>query len=160
MKKEILFAILAGALFGLVIAFGIWKANSSMKTDNKISDEAKSEETTLVDGTTSQFGITIAKPESHDVLTSSPVIISGLTKENSWLVISAEDEDYIIKTNPDGSFEQDVDLIAGVNEIVLTVFDDEGNSTKETIILVYSTEFDNPVSDADTEDEDSIEEEG
>ena len=144
MRKEIIFAIIAGAIFGLVIAFGIWKANSSMKSSSEITDE-----TSRVEGDDSkpvingEFSVTLIKPEPNTVFTTSPIIVSGATKSNSWLVISAEGDDYIIKTQNDGSFEQEVELTAGVNEIIVTAIDEESaKSVNEKLLVVYSTQFD------------------
>ena len=144
MRKEIIFAIIAGAIFGLVIAFGIWKANSSMKSSSEITDE-----TSRVEGDDSkpvingEFSVTLIKPEPNTVITTSPIIVSGATKSNSWLVISAEGDDYIIKTQNDGSFEQEVELTAGVNEIIVTAIDEESaKSVNEKLLVVYSTQFD------------------
>ena len=141
MRKEILFAIIAGALFGLVIAFGIWKANSA--NDNTTVDTAQNKEVAKDESLTpSDFSITIAKLENNQVLTKNPVKISGLTKPNTWVVISGEDDDYLTKSSENGSFEQDIELVGGVNEINFNAHDDVGKSSENKMILVYSTEFD------------------
>lgn len=143
MRKEIIFAILAGAIFGLVIAFGIWKANSSMKSKNE-SEKEVVDVTDMNNGTTmtGDFGITLIKPESNTVVSTSSTIVSGITKPDVWLVISAEEDDYIIKTGDDGSFEEEVELIAGANEIMVTAIEEGTNeSVYDKFLVVYSTEL-------------------
>lgn len=152
MRKEVLFAIIAGVLFGLVIAFGVWRANVAIKsnveeisTANTHESEDKSLELQK------EIGLTLATPENNDVAIETPIKISAITKPNAWVVISGEGEDYIIKASESGSFEQEVDLVAGVNQILITAFDEEGNSEKENLTLVYSTEFLKDIKDTDEE---------
>ena len=137
MRKEILFAILAGVTFGLIIAFGVWRANVALKPESvKTSAPEDSSEAAQAD-----FGITIAKPQNYQVITSSPTVISGVTKPEAWVSVSAEDEDYIINADEDGAFEVEVDTVGGVNEIVITAFDEDGAQVEEKLVFVYSTEF-------------------
>ncbi|HJX45769.1 MAG TPA: hypothetical protein VJ399_01215 [Patescibacteria group bacterium] len=140
MRKEIFFAILAGSLFGLIIAFGIWKANSSMKSNGSTSETLPSEESSSPTPQP-QIGLTLAKPEDADVVTESPITVSGATKPNAWVTISAESKDYVIKADMNGGFQQLVDLIGGANEIVITSFDESGNSNTQNLIVVLSSEF-------------------
>ena len=154
MRKEIIFAILAGAIFGLVIAFGIWKANSSMKSKNE-SEKEVVDVTDMIDGTTmaGDFSITLIKPESNTVVSTSSTVVSGITQPNVWLVISAEEDDYIVKTGNDGAFEEEVELIAGANEIVVIAIEESTNeSVYDRFLVVYSTELEQSGSE-DTEEE-------
>lgn len=136
MRKEILFAIFAGAIFGLIIAFGVWRANIALKPSTSTTTTTESPETP-----TAEFGITIAKPLNTQVLTEGTTLVSGITKANAWVTISAEDEDYVVEADEEGSFEQEIDLVGGVNEIIVTVFGEEDASVEERIIVVFSSEF-------------------
>ena len=153
MRKEIIFAILAGAIFGLVIAFGIWKANSSMKSNKTQGDEVAQNVNSPNNNVSSgDFNITLIKPETNTVISNSTTTVSGITKPDVWVTISSEEDDYIIKTGNDGSFEEDVELIAGVNEIIVTGIDEETHeSVSEKFLVVYSTEFSK--SDEEAQDE-------
>jgi hypothetical protein len=137
MRKEVFFAILAGAVFGLIIAFGVWRANLFFKPKEEVSTSTPVESPPPQ----SEFGITIVRPQNSQVITESPVTLAGATKPESWVVISSEEEDYIFKSDDKGAFEKDVNLVGGVNEIVITSFDKSANSVKEKLTLVYSTEF-------------------
>ena len=138
MRKEILFAIASGILFGLVVAFGIWKANSSVKTSKP--EGASSEMTESAENQT-QFGLTIAKPEANSVTNEKTITLSGVSIANSWIAISGEQDDYILQTDEKGGFEYEVDLIGGVNELVISAFDENGASVEKKEIVVYSTDF-------------------
>ncbi|MGB6839070.1 MAG: Ig-like domain-containing protein [Microgenomates group bacterium] len=154
MRKEILFAILAGVTFGLIIAFGVWRANVALKPESvKTSAPEDSSEAAQAD-----FGITIAKPQDYQVITSSQTVLSGVTKPGAWVSVSAEDEDYIINADEDGAFEVEVDTAGGVNEIVITAFDEDGAQVEERLVFVYSTEFAKQIGEDEEEEESATEE--
>lgn len=136
MRKEIFFAILAGSILGLIIAFGVWRANvslSSRSNGNSSASETPSPKP--------ESSITLAAPEDGSVITESTATISGLTKPNSYIVISSEDADYLVKTKADGAFESEVELTAGVNQLIISAFTENGNAISAKLVLVYSSEF-------------------
>jgi len=137
MRKEILFAILAGITFGLIIAFGVWRANIALRPEGANTTE----EGTASEIVPADFGITIAKPENYQVITSSSTVLTGITKPNVLLVTSTENEDYVVKANGDGEFEVEIDVVGGINEVILTAFDTDGAETEERLTLIYSSEL-------------------
>lgn len=139
MRKEILFAILAGALFGLIIAFGIWKANSSLKPEG-ISD-TNTEPQSLSSPQPSHSGITLVTPENYDVVDKDTLSIKGATLPDTWIAIQSEKQDYVIKSDNNGSFAQDVALITGINEVVISVLSDNQNKIEKKVVVIYSSEF-------------------
>ncbi len=130
-------AIAAGAIFGLVIAFGIWRINSALspKDEGATSTEEPKKETAI---------ISIAKPSENDVLGETPTSFSGLAKPGSLVVLSGEDDDYLVIADGKGAFTQDVALTGGINQIVATAFDKDGASGEQKMTVVYSTEFAKP----------------
>lgn len=158
MRKEIILAIIAGAVFGAVIAFGIWRANTALKpkittpspTLNEVSSETEE---------SSQLRLTLAQPEEKDVVTESPTVISGITRQNTWMAISAEEKDHIIKSSNDGSFEQEVDLAGGLNQILIMAFDEDGAFVEEKLTVVFSTEFFKDNEESEPQEESSPEDE-
>ncbi len=136
MRKEVLYAILAGSLLGLVIAFGVWRANSAFNNGNSSKPAVSPTPTPF-----SKFGLTIAKPENEVVSINNKITISGLTNPDATLVISAEEKDYFPIVAKDGTFEKEIDLIGGVNQILITSFDPTGRSVNEKLTIVYSSEF-------------------
>lgn len=138
MRKEVVWAILAGIIFGLVIAFGVWRINLNFKSVSQIKS-VPTPAPQPVD--TSQFKITLDKPQNDDVVTESSVMISGITSPSSWVVLSAEDEDYVVEVDPSGVFEREIDLVAGVNQITLTALDATGGQSKENLLVVHSSAF-------------------
>jgi len=151
MRKEILYAIIAGALFGLVIAFGIWKANKPLVSNS--DTENQTEETKLEDnmegGQNNSNGIEIAKPQNYQVIASTKTIVSGVTTPDSWVVVSGF-EDTIQKSDDKGAFEIEFDLDAGYNELLVTSINNIGESAKAKLIVVSSTQFESEEKDENT----------
>jgi len=145
MRKEVLFAILAGGIFGLIIAFGIWRLNKTIGPKEDVTTEASP--------TPSQAGITIAKPNEKQVVTESSVEISGITKPNFSVVITGEDEDVIITSGSNGEFSTEIELVGGVNQIFITAFNEEGDLSEQKLTLIYSSEFAQYVESDENEEE-------
>lgn len=146
MRKEVLFAILAGGIFGLIVAFGIWRLNSTI---------SKSDVTTQGSPTPSpsSYSLTIAKPNENQVVTDSLVTVSGITTPNSKVVVSGEKEDYLTFSDSSGEFSQDVDLSGGINNIKVFVFDDTKKIAEDGIKIVYSSEFEKYLASSETKSE-------
>lgn len=136
MRKEILFAIVAGGILGLIIAFGIWRANSAFS--NRLG---KGGSQTSSPSPKPEFAITIASPSENSVITQSPVLISGITKATALVAISPEEKDYFVTATENGSFEQKVELIGGINKIIFTAFDEKGTEAGQELTVIYSSEF-------------------
>lgn len=136
MRKELILAIVAGSFLGLVIAFGIWRANIALSPRKGLESSP-----TPVPSSPSDFKITLAKPKNNQVITEAPTIISGVTKQDSYVVVSSEDLDYVTKTDNSAQFEVKTDLNGGANQIKIVAFDSLGGSTQTNLLLVYSSEF-------------------
>ncbi|OGM20854.1 hypothetical protein A2863_00060 [Candidatus Woesebacteria bacterium RIFCSPHIGHO2_01_FULL_38_9b] len=146
MRKEIIIAIFVGILVGLVVAFGVWRANSAIKTSNNISTQKNIQPSPDVKNPLNEeLNITLSQPEDLDVVSQNTTQIMGITRPNTLVVISSEEDDYVIKSDLNGEFKQDIKLASGINEIALHVFDNNQNESQSTIILVYSEEFEKSV---------------
>ncbi len=136
MRKEVLWAIAAGIIFGLVVAFGAWRINLGITKKGGSSETPRPSSSPI-----SEFKITLVGPENEDVVTESTIKVSGITKALVWVTISAEDGDYIIQSDEKGVFEEEVELTTGVNQIKITAFDPQGNQSVEKVLVVYSSAF-------------------
>lgn len=135
MRKELIWAGIIGITFGLIIAFGAWRINSSLKPNSPIATM------TPPPDRPEEENISLDKPENDDVITSNTVTVSGITKPQSLLVVSGEVGDYIIQSDNGGIFAQDVDLNPGVNQIKVTLLSKNGNQTFQKVLVVYSASF-------------------
>jgi hypothetical protein len=134
MRKEVLFAILAGVFFGLIIAFGLWRLNSTLAPSDDTQTEASP---TPVP----EFSITIAEPGEGQVVTESPTLITGITKPNSFVIASTEDEDFMAKADEDGGFEIEVEVVGGINQVLAASIDKTGKIASVEITIAHSTEL-------------------
>ncbi|OGM56527.1 hypothetical protein A3E46_00035 [Candidatus Woesebacteria bacterium RIFCSPHIGHO2_12_FULL_46_16] len=142
MRKEVIFAIAAGGVLGLIIAFGVWRANVAFSPSNRSASKTQASPTPKP-----EFAITLAKASDGDILTESSVTLSGITKSNTFVMVSGEDEDVYVRADAKGSFEATIDLSGGTNQIVLTAFDEKGSETSMRLLLVYSSEFEKYIQD-------------
>jgi hypothetical protein len=141
MRKEFIIAIISGITIGVVIAFGIWRANTAINTTKSISNSDSGKSNQIQPIPENNVQLTIAQPEENDVIASSPVTLSGITEPDTVIVISGEQKDYIVKSSESGSFEQEVALISGVNEILFAYRENGDTALTKSLRVVYSTEF-------------------
>lgn len=123
MRKEVLYAIVAGISIGLAVAFGTWKVSKLVKVTPAPIVKRESPTPKPVDTTT------ITNLKDYDVVTENP-IIKGLSAPNKDIIISTQNSDYYIKSNTQGEFEKQIEIPAGMSEVKI-------NETK--LILVYSS---------------------
>lgn len=156
MRKEIVFAIVFGGILGLIVAFGIWRVNSAL------SPKDRKEEAAASPTPRPEFLISLAKPENYDVVITAPLELSGITKPNSLVAVSGEEDDYLTETDGEGVFNESVALVGGTNEILLTAFDEAGTPTNTRVLVVYSSEFEKIIENASSgptaEEADSVRE--
>lgn len=138
MRKEVIWAIIAGVVLGLIVAFGVYRANAKMSGTKR--QTAKLATPSPKPGQ-SEFKIVLDKPENADVVTTKTVAVSGLTKPDSWITFSGEDSDYVIQSDEKGTFNQEVDLTPGVNQIKVTAFESSGVKSATQVLVVFSSSF-------------------
>ena len=136
MRKELVWVAIIGISVGLIVAFGVWRVNATLKPKKVLPGSTPQPQTT-----TSTFQIVLDKPENDDVISQNTTTVSGITKPLSWMTISGEQDDYIIQSDDQGTFSQDVNLISGVNQIKITAFDQTGNQSIGKVLVVYSSAF-------------------
>lgn len=137
MRKEVLVAIIIGGLLGLAVAFGIWRANKALAPKTQVepfpSPVAQEEKSELI----------VTSPESGSVVSENKVLVQGSATPNATIVILYNEGEIIVQADEAGSFEQEVELSGGANEIKVAAYDEQGNQKEKTITVVYSTEFPN-----------------
>ena len=90
MRKELVFAIIAGISIGLVVAFGTWNVSKIIKKNvvvviNKETPTPKN-----------NIPISIDTLKDFDVFNKNP-IIKGLASANTDIIISTYENDYYTK---------------------------------------------------------------
>ncbi|MFZ3301341.1 MAG: hypothetical protein WA152_01355 [Microgenomates group bacterium] len=126
MRKEVLFAIIAGISIGLILAFGAWKVSQMIKRPSISQSDKKNIPPQ------NKIDLSISNLFDYDIITDSPYILSGISKPKTAIVTSTIEADFYSLSNDDGSFEVEVDLPAGLSELLI-------NGKKFSV--VYSSEF-------------------
>lgn len=141
MKKEVILAITIGFVLGLVITFGIWVANKSLKQANSTTITPTPTSPTVSLGTspipTSQVTnnqLTITSPDDESIVAVNTVTLTGKTMPNSSVAILYEDGQTFVTSDAEGKFSVEIPLVGGYNEITATSED-----SSQTITVTYST---------------------
>lgn len=142
MRREVLVAIVVGILLGAVVAFGIWRTNSylvSKQSPNTSTEQTTPQEEQKQAISTSQLVLT--QPEDNSVSSQNFITVKGSATPKSTILVLGNSSEAITEAAADGSFEQDISLDGGANEITVLAYDDQGNESIQTTTVVYSTEF-------------------
>lgn len=141
MRKEVVFAIIAGISIGLVIAFGAWKITAAFKKSNVVENIKKNLPPQ------NNISLSISNLNDFDIITVSPFTITGITKPKSDVVISTLEADFYNVAGEDGSFYVEVELPAGLSEIKVN---ETASLDGKKLKVVYSSEFEKYLPDNNT----------
>lgn len=136
MRKEVWFAVIGGIILGLIIGFGVYRINFAFKKNGPQASPTPTPN--------NQSGLTIAKPNYDDVITSQPTIVSGIASKKSWVVISSDTKDYITDVEASGTFEKEIDLQGGVNQIIASGVGRDNTISSQNLRFIYSTQMETP----------------
>lgn len=157
MRKEILFAVIAGVIIGSVIAFGVYRANKAYDIPKpNLLDSNNNPTPSAAMNTKPETTLVISQPLEENLQTTDTVVIKGLSKPNAYIFISKEDKDYLVRADKDGGFEQEIDLQSGLNRVIVASVDESGSMNQELLEIVYSSQFSLPTESANATDEASI----
>ncbi len=142
MKKEILIAIIIGFVLGLVITFGIWTANKSLKEGTSTqSSQITENETNITPSPQAEekLPLTIIFPENNALVNQEKLEIVGKTSPKAMVAIVYEEGEKIIEADEKGDFTMEITLVGGGNEINISAFDSQNNEASKVLNIVYST---------------------
>lgn len=146
MKKEVIIAIAVGFGLGLIITFGIWTAQKSLKkikaptllpTPSPVSQVASPSPTPPVVANSS---LVVTSPEDESLVNTDTINITGKASPKSVISVTFEDGQMLAEADSVGNFTVGVDLIGGYNTIVVTATDPlTGIESGQTLVVTYST---------------------
>jgi hypothetical protein len=147
--KEPILAIVIGFIIGLVITFGIWTANKSLKQAQNVtpSPTVAVETTPTVDTTpgpsdtpkTPTSSLLVSTPEDESIFNSASAKIAGSAPAKSIVTIVGSQNEQILQADAQGQFSTEITLESGYNLITITAFDPQGASQSKTLTLTYTT---------------------
>jgi len=149
MKKEVFLAVAIGFGLGLVITFGIWTANKSLKDAQlaqptptpapTVAPQGEVGPTPISQPTAQNLQLTVSSPEDEALVTKDTVTITGKTAAEAGVVIVSELGEQIVTADTSGNFTADVELEGGYNNLTITAIDTAGNSATQTLTITYTT---------------------
>ncbi|MBI2334875.1 hypothetical protein HYU96_03665 [Candidatus Daviesbacteria bacterium] len=89
---------------------------------------------------TKSLRIDLDQPDDNLLTFQSSLIISGSTLPGLAVLISTDTEDSVIESTKDGSFSTVIKLEEGVNNLMVIVFDEKGDSKSIERTIYYSRE--------------------
>lgn len=152
MIKELLLAVILGALLGFGVTGGVvaLKHNKASITppDPVItptisgtvttSPQSSNNSTSSVSNT-DNHQITIEFPENNAIVTNSKVTIKGSTSPQSSVIISTLSKTYFATADNAGNFSTDIEIDSGVNQVQIDSIDSQDNQTTTQLLITYST---------------------
>lgn len=138
MRKEVLIAIIIGFGLGLVITFGIWTANKAIK-ENVPEATPSEEEATVSPSPLSAMELIIISPENNTISEKETIEIAGQTVTRAIITITYPEGEKLLEADEEGDFSTEISLIGGDNQIKISAFNENGDETTKTLMVVYST---------------------
>ena len=145
MKKEVLIAIIVGFSLGLIITFGIYRAQKSLseRAESKNTDQ----NTTQIEST-ANISLSITQPEDGSITNKDTITIGGISKKNALITIISPEDHKSVQADELGNFSVEFSLDVGENQIHISSFSDDNTKQEKTISVVYSPyEFEDDTKD-------------
>lgn len=86
------------------------------------------------------FKLDINNPEDELLVFEKSLVVSGQTSPFASVIISTPTQDLGIEANIEGEFSKIINLDLGLNEILITSIDEQGNNKTENRTVYFSEE--------------------
>lgn len=143
-------AVGGGLLFGVIVAFGVWKLNPAKNINfnlgNKIASSttkpnptnSKTNSPVATNVLDNQSFIKFVRPLPIQTVYTKTLKVTGLTdSEKSWIVLSLPSTDYITTSDDKQTFETDIELESGINQVTASSFSEDGSSSQTQATVIY-----------------------
>lgn len=148
MFKELILAIIIGAILGLGITGGYitMQHKSEGQKENPIISEPTLIPTTPDNNslqtkniTPAPEAITVSSPESNALVASEKLSITGIAPKNSNIIIVTPSNSFMGKSDDKGNFQIPITLDSGLNIVKITSIDQDNIQKDTSINITYST---------------------
>lgn len=92
----------------------------------------------IITASPAQLTLDLSSPDNNSLVFDSGILVEGKTKPNTSVLISSETGDQIIQSDKNGEFSQTLKLELGINNLLITAFDNQGNSISARRSIFYS----------------------
>ena len=139
MKKEVLIAIAAGLILGLIVTLGIYTANKSLEQQK--AKKAAANQSTPAPSTplNTQKTLNITSHQNFDLINQSTITLSGIAWPNAVIALISETDNQLVESDEEGIFSFKTKLVKGFNEIAIVATDETEESQTQNLVLTYST---------------------
>ncbi len=138
MKKEVTIAITIGFTIGLIITFGIYRAQKAYQ-DNKQSLQNNNQQQQTNPTEPPPHSLVVTSPVDETLSDQDTVTITGTTSPNSYLTAVSSQHQTFTQAQADGTFSLEMTLEEGANIITITSLDQFSNSQTADLTITYST---------------------
>jgi len=145
MKKEIIFALLAGSLLGFASTSFVWYKNQQKKSSppqassQEPSGSPSSGPSPTSDLSSQTVKLKISSPQPDELFSKDQIILEGITDPENNIVIVTDSDSYFILPDEKGNFETELELQGGLNQINISATNPAGQIQTETILVTFST---------------------
>ncbi len=153
MKKEMIISILVGLIFGLIIVYGVYTAQTSLSepAPSQAPLVATPENNAELE-TESQLAV--HSPEDELITDQATLTVAGSAQNEAYIVVFTNDEAQIVDNDETGHFSVETELEAGSNVIQVFAIGLDGQSLMEERTIIYTTQ---PLVETEQEATDSAE---
>lgn len=158
MKKELFVAIILGLSMGLIITYGIYRAQQVDTRQQAAILEIDTEE--LADISDLQNTLIIDSPKDESVVDQQNISVAGQTLPGAFVVIYVNEDPVITTADSSGAFSITARLRTGANVISVHSVAEDGTEVVADVVVSYTTDpITRPLADDDREDSDENDQE-
>lgn len=84
--------------------------------------------------------LSLSSPDDNFLTFDQDLLIQGKTSSSAVIILSSNNKDYVLEPSSKGNFSLTLKLENGVNQLLVKVFDNQGNSKSEERTVYYSSE--------------------
>lgn len=140
MKKEVFFAVLLGLSLGLIVTYGVYRANQA-NTQDQVDTLLQESAAETIDPTANGISsLVIDAPENESIVDEAKQTIAGTTLANAFVVIYVNETPYMTTADQTGAFSISADLSLGSNVIGVHSLSEDGNEAIAEIVVSYTTQ--------------------
>lgn len=139
MKKEVIIAVVAGLILGLIITMGIYTANRSISEQKNKPARQNQSLPSLAPNLANAKTLNLTSHENYDLVDQDDIVLAGVAWPKAVVALLTENGNQLAEADAEGIFSFNARLIKGFNEVTVIASDDTGSTQSQTIILTYST---------------------
>ncbi len=138
MKERIVIIFIAVTLglLATTVAFFLYESAKPAKIASTPQPTSPPEKQQVADS----FLLVVTEPKDESITDKRSLLVKGKTNPENTIIVSSNSDDITINPTADGEFSATVTIAAGVNKLITTAINPEGESKTDTKIVSFSAE--------------------